>query len=295
MSGLQNAKLVAAYRYCRKLNAQHGRTFFLATALLPSDQRPHVHALYGFARYADDLVDRPLPGRPPAARLAELRNDVEEALTGRDAGHPVVRALADTVRKFEIEHSYVYDFLDSMATDLVVSRYPTFTDLRRYMWGSAAVIGLQLLPILGVDGAREDAERYAADLGIAFQLTNFIRDIGEDFRRGRIYLPEESLIAHGVKDEMLSEPTACTEVRSLVAAEVGRARTFYQRAEPGIALLAKTARDCVRTAYTLYGDILVQVERCDYDVLRRRAVVPIRRRAQVGVAGYLSAVRARRT
>jgi phytoene synthase len=295
MTSLRNAQLVAAYRYCRKLNAQHGRTFFLATALLPSDQRPHVHALYGFARYADDLVDRPLPGRPPAARLAELRNDVEAAFAGREAGHPVVRALADTVRKFEIEQSYIYDFLDSMATDLVVSRYPTFTELRRYMWGSAAVIGLQLLPILGVDGARDDAEPYAADLGIAFQLTNFIRDLGEDFRRGRIYLPEESLIAHGVKDEMLSEPIASTEVRSLVAAEIERARTFYQLAEPGIALLAKTARDCVLTAYTLYGDILAEVERYDYDVLRKRAVVPIHRRARVGAAGYLNALRARRS
>jgi phytoene synthase len=152
-----------------------------------------------------------------------------------------------------------------------------------------------LLPILGVAGAHDDAERYAADLGIAFQLTNFIRDLGEDYRLGRIYLPEESLIAHGVKDEMLSEPTACTEVRSLVAAEIDRTRTFYQRAEPGIALLAKTARDCVRTAYTLYGDILSEVERCDYDVLRKRAVVPIHRRARVGAAGYLHAVRARRS
>jgi 15-cis-phytoene synthase len=295
MSSLRNAQLVAAYRYCRKLNAQHGRTFFLATALLPSDRRPHVHALYGFARYADDLVDHPLPGRPPVARLAELRDDVEAAFAGRDAGHPVVRALADTVRKFEIEQSYIYDFLDSMATDLEVSRYPTFTELRRYMWGSAAVIGLQLLPILGVDGDHDEAERSAADLGIAFQLTNFIRDLGEDYRRGRIYLPEQSLIAHGVKDEMLSEPIASTEVRSLVAAEIERARTFYQRAEPGIALLAKTARDCVRTAYTLYGDILAEVERGGYDVLRKRAVVPIHRRARVGAAGYLHAVRTRRS
>jgi phytoene synthase len=294
MNSLKNAQLVAAYRYCRKLNAQHGRTFFLATALLPSARRPHVHALYGFARYADDLVDRPLPGRTPAARLAELRNDVEAALGGRDAGHPVVRALADTVRRFDIEHTYVYDFLDSMATDLAVSRYPTFTVLRRYMWGSASVIGLQLLPILGVDGSRGDAERHAADLGTAFQLTNFIRDVGEDYRRGRIYLPEESLIAHGVQEEMLAEPVACAEVKALVAAEVERARTFYLRAEPGIALLAKTSQDCVRTAFTLYGDILTEIERADCDVLRTRAIVPIRRRARVGVAGYLHAVRARR-
>jgi phytoene synthase len=295
MSSLRKAQLAAAYRYCRRLNAQHGRTFFLATALLPPGQRPHVHALYGFARYADDLVDRPLPGRSPSARLTELRTDVERALAGREAGHPVVRALADTVHRFEIDPGHVYDFLDSMAADLVITRYPTFADLASYMWGSASVIGLQLLPILGVRGPMVEAEGYAADLGIAFQLTNFIRDVHEDWCRGRIYLPQDSLTAHGVRPEMLTDATASPQLRSLIAAEIERARTFYRRAEPGIGLLERTAQDCVRTASVLYGGILDQIERTDYDVLRKRAAVPLSRRAKVGAAGYVRALRARRS
>jgi phytoene synthase len=294
VNSLRNAQLAAAYRYCRRLNAQHGRTFYLATGLLPASQRPHVHALYGFARYADDLVDRPLPGRSPVARLAELRNDVDIALAGGDAAHPVVRALADTVHRFGIDHRYVQAFLDSMATDLTVNSYPTFTDLRQYMWGSASVIGLQLLPILGVRGDVAEAERYAADLGIAFQLTNFIRDVGEDYRRGRVYLPEDSLLDHAVSPDMLAARRASPQVIDVIAAEVQRARSFYDRAEPGIELLARSAQDCVRTAFVLYGDILEQIERAGYDVLQARALVPLHRRAKVGAQGYLRAVRARR-
>jgi phytoene synthase len=293
MSELKAAQLAAAYRYCRRLNSQHGRTFFMATTMLPPAQRPHVHALYGFARYADDLVDRPKSGRSPVERLSDLRTDVERALAGGGAGHPVVRALVDTVRRFDIDHRYVNDFLDSMASDLSVTRYPTFADLDRYMWGSASVIGLQLLPILGVVGDPAEAEPYASQLGVAFQLTNFIRDIGEDYRRGRIYLPQESLAEHGVTAQMFAENNATPEVKALVAAEIERARSFYRRAEPGIELLSVTARDCVRTAFVLYRDILVEIERMDCDVLTKRATVPVRRRIRIGVRGYLRAARAR--
>jgi len=302
-----------AYRYCRRVNARHGKTFYLATALLPASKRPPVHALYGFARHADDIVDQSNPagatssaaGRTAAlpievaphvsaaGRLAALRTDVDAALAGAPASHPVVRALADTVHRFGIDRRYIADFLTSMEADLTVTRYPTFADLDRYMWGSASVIGLQLLPILGTTGDREMAERYAGRLGVAFQLTNFIRDVGEDYRRGRIYLPEDSLAEHGVTPEMLSAPRAVPNVRRLVAAEIDRARSFYRLAEPGIGLLSADARDCVRTAFVLYGEILDEIERAGYDVLIRRAVVPRRRRLRVGVGGYLRAVRAR--
>ncbi|MGI8668036.1 MAG: phytoene/squalene synthase family protein [Jatrophihabitans sp.] len=288
------AQLDAAYRYCRTLNARHGKTFYLATGLLPAPARQHVHALYGFARYADDLVDRPAPG-PPGERLAELTVDLERGLIGRRAKHPVVRAVVHTVRTFDIPQRYLTDFLAAMAADLSVARYPSFEELRGYMWGSASVIGLQLLPILGVVGDREHAERSASELGIAFQLTNFLRDVGEDYRRGRIYLPQDGLTEYGVTESMLAARTSSPPLRRLLAAEVARARTYYRRAEPGIALLAPTARDCVRTAFTLYGEILDEIERSGYEVLARRARVSRRRRLQVGATGYLRAVRARRS
>jgi 15-cis-phytoene synthase len=295
MSVLHDAQLDAAYRYCRRVNSQHGKTFYLATALLPAWKRPAVHALYGFARHADDLVDHPAPGDPPAARLARLRDELTDALAGRPARHPTVRAVADTVHRYGLDHRYLKAFLDSMANDLVVARYPTFDDLREYMWGSASVIGLQLLPVLGVDGALAEAEPFASDLGIAFQLTNFIRDIGEDYRRGRIYLPQDSLTEHAVTESMLTSSVSSPQLKSLVQAAVARARSFYSRAEPGIELLAADARDCVRTAFVLYGEILIQIERADYDVLRQRAAVSRARRLRVGLAGYRAARRARRS
>ncbi|MDQ2839121.1 MAG: phytoene/squalene synthase family protein [Actinomycetota bacterium] len=293
MNGFQTAQLDAAYRYCRELNAQHGKTFYLATGLLPAPARRHVHALYGFARYADDLVDHPGDG-PPAERLAELGRDLERGLAGGRAGHPVVRAVVHTVAEFDIPHSYFSDFLDSMAADLTVARYAGFEQLRGYMWGSASVIGLQLLPILGLSGDRAAAERCAADLGIAFQLTNFVRDIGEDYRRGRIYLPQDGLTEHGVIESMFGARVTAPELKDLLAAEIARARTYYRRAEPGIGLLAPTARDCVRTAFVLYGEILDEIERAGYEVLARRARVSLPRRLRVGAGGYLRAVRARR-
>ncbi len=288
-----DTQLDAAYRYCRQLNARHGKTFYLATGLLPKPSRRHVHALYGFARHADDLVDRPGADRP-AERLAELGRDLERGLAGGRCGHPVVRAAVHTVRTFDIEQSYLDDFLDSMAADLTVARYQTFEDLRGYMWGSASVIGLQLLPVLGVVAEPAAARQCAADLGIAFQLTNFLRDIGEDYRRGRIYLPQDSRSEHGVIDSMFGARSTAPELQDLLRAEIDRARTFYRRAEPGIELLAPTARDCVRTAHTLYGAILDEIERNGYEVLARRARVSATRRIRVGAAGYLRAVRTRR-
>lgn len=289
-------ELVADYRQCRRLNARHGKTFYLATALLPAGKRPAIHALYGFARFADDLVDRPEAGSSPAERLRQLSDEVGAALAGSRGGNPVVRALVDTLHRYGIAESHVSDFLDAMSADLRVSRYDSFDDLARYMWGSAAVIGLQVLPVLGLaSGARPvDAEARAAELGIAFQLTNFVRDVAEDYRRGRIYLPMRELAAHGVTEPMLGRPTAGPEVRSLIASEVARARSWYLRAAPGIELLAADSRDCVRTAYRLYSGILDEVEQAGYDVLRARARVPRRRRLAVGLAGYRSARRARR-
>lgn len=291
-------ELVADYRQCRRLNARHGKTFYLATALLPAAKRPAIHALYGFARYADDLVDRPEAGSSPADRLRHLADEVSATLAGGRAGNPVVRALVDTLRRYGIAEGHVTDFLAAMSADLRVSRYDSFDDLAGYMWGSAAVIGLQVLPVLGLasgaPGARpEEAEARAAELGIAFQLTNFVRDVGEDYRRGRIYLPMRELAAHGVTEPMLGRPAAGPELRSLIASEVARARSWYLRAAPGIELLAPDSRDCVRTAYRLYSGILDEVEQAGYDVLRARARVPRRRRLAVALTGYRSALRAR--
>jgi 15-cis-phytoene synthase len=287
-AGITDPALRAAYTACRVLNARHGRTYFLATRLLPKARRPAVHALYGFARYADEVVDDLGSDRSDAAKaelLDELGADLDRALRGEPTGQPVLAALADTVRRYAIEPAHFTDFLASMRMDTHVTDYPTFAELGVYMHGSAAVIGLQMLPVLGTVGPRAEAEPYAAGLGVAFQLTNFLRDVGEDLERNRVYLPADVLTEFGVDRELLQRcrRTGRTDgrVRRALAHLVAHTRELYRRAEPGLRLLEPAARPCVRCAFTLYQDILGEIEAVDYDVLHRRVAVPIRRRLAI--------------
>lgn len=293
-AGIIDESLRADYLHCRRLAAGHGRTYFLATRLLPPGRRPAVHALYGFARTADEVVDDTGDGRTVAERAAELDRLAEELTRGRAAREPSCRAVADTARRYDLDPKLFADFLESMQADLTVNRYETFADLMGYMYGSAAVIGLQLVPILGTVGPPEQAAPYAAQLGVAFQLTNFIRDVGEDLDRGRIYLPQETLRAAGVTPEDLQRREVTDPIRQVLRHEIDRTRGIYRESEPGIELLEPVSRHCVRTAFTLYGDILDAVEAADYHVLDRRVSVGRRRRLQVALPGLARAVRARR-
>jgi phytoene synthase len=299
-AGITDPALRASYEQCRRLNARHGRTYYLATLLLPAAKRPYVHALYGFARYADEIVDdlaSSLTDEQKADWLvgwgSRFLAEVRESGTEPPA-HPVSRAVVDTVRRWDIPLSHFEDFLASMRMDLTVADYPTYDDLLKYTWGSAAVIGLQMVPVLEPVVPRELAEPYAVDLGVAFQLSNFIRDVGEDLRRGRVYLPGEDLEHFGVDRERLARGVVDSPLRRLLAYEIARARELYRAAEPGIRLLHPTSRDCVRTALRLYGGILDEVERADYQVLDRRVSVGIRRRLAVAGPGLARAYAARR-
>jgi phytoene synthase len=299
-TAITDPALRVGYERCRRLNAAHGKTYYLATLLLPRAKRPYVHALYGFARYADDIVDNIDPRLPPkqrAARFEEWSRLVRSDLQWDSSADPICRALLDTLRRWQIPPTYVEEFLDAMQMDLSISRYETHGELAEYMRGSAAVIGLQMLPILGrADDGIEWAtlEPYAIHLGIAFQLTNFLRDVGEDLRRGRIYLPQESLRRFDVSSERLARGVADRAIRDLVAFEIARTRDIYTRALPGVELVHPTSRACLRTAISLYGGILDEIEQAHYDVFTRRATVPRRRRAYVGATGLLSSWSARR-
>jgi phytoene synthase len=281
-----------AYAECRRINARHGRTYYLATLLLPAHKRPAVHALYAFARHADDIVD--VSGQHPADIRRQL-DALEDALFAGRAATPLLAAVHDTIARWQVPPELFRAFFASMRTDLDVSEYATWEDLCHYMYGSAAVIGLQMLPVLEpLPGLGEVAAPYAADLGRAFQLTNFIRDVGEDLRRGRVYLPKEDLAAFAVTRDDLESGVVTDATRRLLAFEVQRARELFRAAEPGIRLLHPTSRDCVRTALTLYRGILDEVERSDYSVLDRRVAVGTARRVSVAVPGVVRAWRARR-
>ncbi|MDT4894781.1 MAG: 15-cis-phytoene synthase [Pseudonocardiales bacterium] len=300
-AGITDPALRAGYARCRAINARHGRTYYLATLLLPPAKRPFVHALYGFARHVDDLVDDLDPNLAPAQRERRLTRWSEDFLTDLDwgaASDPVSRAVIDTAGRWQIPHRHFADFLDSMRMDLTESSYATYDDLARYMWGSAGVIGLQTLPILGradESTPQEELERCAVDLGYAFQLTNFLRDIPEDLRRGRVYLPQASLDRFGVTRARLARGVADAPIRNLIAAEIERARELYRAARPGIGLVQPTSRDCLLTALTLYAAILDEIERADYDVFSARVCVGLPRRARVGLAGFVRARRSRKT
>lgn len=277
--------LRAAFANCRKVSARYGRTYYLATLLLPAWKRPYVHALYAFARCADEIVDN--PASDPAVALRAWRAESLAELSSGVSAHPIRAAVVETARRWDIPVADFATFLDAMAMDLTVTSYATYDDLLAYTQGSAAVIGRQMVPILGpLDGT---AYAYAEDLGTGFQLANFVRDVGEDLRRGRVYLPQEDLDHFGVTRADLASGVADGPVRRLLAYEVARAREVLRAAEPGIRLLEPTSRDCVRTALTLYGGILDEVERARYDVLDRRVSVGLRRRAYVAGNGLVRA------
>ncbi|GAA2496662.1 phytoene/squalene synthase family protein [Winogradskya humida] len=285
--------LEAAYERCRQLHRSHGRTYYLATRLLPAWKRRHVHALYGFTRYADEIVDRTeeLPPAERAALLTEWSDRFVAGLRGERGDDPLLPAVLHTIAVFDLSVDDFDSFLHSMAMDLTVTSYATYDDLLEYMEGSAAVIGTMMLPILGSSdpaAAREPARQ----LGIAFQLTNFIRDVGEDLDRGRTYLPDEHLAEFGVtRDDLLAARAAgrsTPAIKALIKAEVARADEHYAAAAPGIPLLLPGSQACMRTAYQLYAGILDEVVAADYDVFVRRATVPNQTRARVAARSLLT-------
>ncbi len=281
----QPQTLGAAYERCRQLHARHGRTYYLATLLLPRWKRRHVHALYGFTRYADEIVDdldSTLDGAGQAAALRAWGDRFFAGLRGAPCDDPVLPAVLHTVRAFDLDVADFERFLGSMAMDLHTDGYATYDDLLAYMEGSAAVVGTMMAPILESSDPPAAAE-HARQLGLAFQLTNFIRDIGEDLDRGRVYLPAEDLARFGVGRADLAAAQASPAVAELVAFEIERARAHYRAAEPGIELLAPSSQPCIRVAFDLYGGILGEVERAGYQVLANRVRVPRHRR--LGVAG----------
>ncbi|MGW5878947.1 phytoene/squalene synthase family protein [Nocardiopsis terrae] len=272
-AGITARRLREDYLRCRGLHAHHGRTYYTATRVLPPERRPGIHALYGFARWVDDIVDEPAPGttiEDRRSRLDRIDADLAAALSGAEPAEPVLRALAHTVRRYALPPEYFTAFMASMRMDLTETGYRDLAHLREYMYGSAAVIGLQVLPVLGTVAPREEAAPHAAALGEAFQLTNFLRDVAEDLGRGRVYLPADTLDRHDV-DRALLEHCAGTRapdprVRRAVAELVQVNRDLYRLAEPGVAMLEPVARPCVATALRLYRAILDEIAAADFDV-----------------------------
>ena len=287
-AGITDADLRASYAECKRLNALHGKTYFLATLLLPKAKRPFVHALYGFARYADEIVDdlaSELSIEEKAEALSTWGNTVLADLKKGTSDDHVGRALIDTVKRFDIPHEHFEAFLHSMTMDLTVQEYETYEDLLEYVYGSAAVIGLEMVPILGP--LHNDAYEAAKKLGIAFQLANFIRDVDEDLDRGRVYLPIKELAQFGVTREMLEERELTPEIIEALKFQIARVRQLQAEAAPGIAMLEATSRPCIEAASTLYCGIVDEVEKIGYDIFNQRAKTSTPRRIRVAGAAFI--------
>ena len=279
--------LRSSYEECKRLNSLHGKTYYLATLLLPKEKRPYVHALYGFARYADEIVDDLSSQVDPTERSEQFKNwsqSILASLRSGRSGDPVGRALIDTATRFSIPFEYFESFLYSMAMDLSIGQYETFEQLMEYMHGSAGVIGLEMAQILGASSP--DALESAKKMGIAFQLTNFIRDVSEDLDRGRVYLPLEELRISGVSRTMLERKILTPEIVEALKYQISRVRVLQEEANTGISLLPRESRPCIRAASEMYCGIIDAVEANGYDIFGSRARVSASRKAKVMFQSY---------
>ncbi len=264
-----NSRLLSdAYRTCEAITRKHSRTFMLASGFLPSEKRRAIRALYAFCRISDDIVDRGLTPDPENA-LADWR--CRSMASHPPSEDPVAVAWAETRRKFGIPLRYAEQLLEGVATDLLQSRFETFDELAAYSYRVASTVGLMSMHIIGFSGP--EAIPYAVKLGVALQLTNILRDVGEDWRNGRLYLPRQELVQFGLSEADIAAGKVTHQWRRFMRFQVRRVRRLYEEAWPGIAKLNQDGRFAIAAAAGLYEAILDDIERHDYDVFTRRASI----------------------
>jgi phytoene synthase len=281
--------LNSAYALCERITLQHSKTFYVASSLLPPHKRRAVRALYAFCRVTDDLVDQAPLGLSRDAALRDWQRRVF-------ADHPshddlVALAWADTRARFHIPHGYALQLIEGCARDLRQTRYETFDELAEYSYGVASTVGLMAMHIVGFAGA--EAIPYAVRLGIALQVTNILRDVGEDWRNGRLYLPLEELREFKLTEADVARGVVTPAWRAFMRFQIERNRRLYAESMAGIALLNRNGRFAIAAAARLYEAILCDIEAHDYDVFTRRARISTlgKLRRLPGIWWYSSRVR----
>lgn len=279
----------AAYEYCRRLHRRHDPTYYWATRRLPAELRPAVHALYAFVRTADEIVDG--PGRAPQAgqRRAALdacQHELVEAMAGAPAAGPAVAALVDAGRRHDLPLSELDRYFESMRLDCGPVRVATYAELEQYMLGSAGSVGSILAALLAVPPERRES---FVRLALAFQLTNFIRDVRQDWELDRVYLPAEELAQFGVSTQAIERRQAGPGFRGLLALQVRRARELFSESSPAAEVVTPGVRRGMLMARSVYGAVLDRAERLDFDVLRHRTDLPPWRLAEAVAHGLRAA------
>jgi phytoene synthase len=258
-----------SYDYCRRVARKRAKNFYYSFLLLSAQQRKAMCAIYAFMRYCDDLSDEPGATR---AAMERWRGELEDALEGRFSGHPVWPAFHHTVRRFGIPHDYFREMIAGVASDLEPRRMETFDDLYRYCYQVASVVGLTIIHIFGFD--TRAALPLAEKCGVAFQLTNILRDVREDAERERIYLPREDLRRFGVSAADLGRGNRTEAFIRLMRFEAARAKSYYDESMPLLDLVHPRSRPSLWALITIYSRLLERIEETGYDVLSRRVRLP---------------------
>jgi len=259
-----------SYEYCRRVARRRAKNFYYSFVLLSRPQRNAMCAIYAFMRYCDDLSDEPGATR---AAIDKWRAEMEAALEGRFSDHPVWPAFYHTARRFAIPTQYFREMIDGVQSDLEPRRFETFPQLYRYCYQVASVVGLTIIHIFGFD--TRSALPLAEKCGVAFQLTNILRDIREDAGRGRIYLPEEDLRRFGVTADDLRAGRRGEAFLQLMGFEAERARSYYNESRPLLDLIHPRSRASLWALIAIYSRLLERIERSNYDVFRRRVRLPL--------------------
>ena len=262
-----DVSLQTAYRQAEQVTAQHSKSFYLASGLLPEEKRSAVRALYAFCRTVDDVVDEIDYKKDRDFELNYWREIVKTASS--PAGDLVALAWADTLTRYNIPHHYALQLIDGVARDLSETCYQTFDELATYCYGVASTVGLMSMYIVGFKST--EAVPYAIKLGVALQMTNILRDVGEDYRNGRLYLPREELDQFGICEEDIAKGYVTDNWREFMRFQIDRTRQLYNESKPGIHLLEKEGQLAIRAASLFYEGILDVIEKIDYDVFSRRA------------------------
>jgi len=266
-----NIQLDDSYAFCERIARAQAKNFYYSFLLLSPAQRRAMCAIYAFMRYCDDLSDaEDVPDR--ASAIARWSSDLDSALAGHAAEHPLWAAFADAVERYRIPHQYFRDMIAGVSSDLEPRRIRTFQELYDYCYHVASVVGLTIVHIFGFDSPK--ALPLAEKCGVAFQLTNILRDVREDAENGRVYLPEEDLERFGVTPEELRAPHPSEKLRALLAFEADRAREYYQESAPLVGMVHHTSRASLRALIGIYSRLLDRIVASNYEVLAQRIRVP---------------------
>jgi phytoene synthase len=278
-SKLTPSQLESAFEYCREVSWKHAKTFYFATHFLPTPKRRAVHAVYALCRYVDDIVDhsedklsrKSLTRDKIVMLINKWRADIEACYAGALIDHPIMIAWHDTLKKYHIPKNLPLELIDGVCMDLKQNRYETFDELYTYCYKVASVVGLMTSEIFGY--ASEESLKHAIELGIAMQLTNILRDVGEDAQKGRIYLPLEDLKTFNLTEADVLNGVMSENFINLMKFEIERARHYYNESEKGIAMLSQDSRLAVKVSHDNYSRILQRIEEINYDVFKQRAFI----------------------